>query len=139
MSDFNVRDVGVTQLQRDIDIIIKSFPKQAKQLLRKVGNKGKSIIAKKARQLVKKHTGYYHKKFKRGKVWQDANGSWKIRVYNNSPHAHLIEDGHRIVGKDGSEHGFQPGYKAMEKGTREWEIQMDDLLEQEIDKIFSKL
>jgi hypothetical protein len=41
-----------------------------------------------------------------------------IRVYSASPHAHLLEYGHRIVDKNKVEHGFKEGahfFEAAEK------------------------
>lgn len=135
---FDVRDEGVTELQKELDALATGFPKEARQVLRRVGSRARTIIARKGRQLVKKETGNYHKGFKRGRVWV-KDGSYRVRVYNNQPHAHLIEDGRRIIGKDGSEHGFKKGYKVIDKGTREFEKEMDEKFEKEIDRILDKL
>jgi HK97 gp10 family phage protein len=136
---FDAKDEGLTEFQKNLTTLLNQMPKETKTILRKAGSKARTIVARKARSLVKKHTGYYHKKFKRGKVWQEEDGTYRVRVYNNSPHAHLLEDGHRIVGKDGSEHGFQPGYKVLDKANKEVEDQWDDILEKEIDKLIDKM
>jgi len=140
MADFDIDMKGLNRFTKELDALERNFPKQAKQLMMRSGSKARTIIARKARQLVKKHTGYYLRSIRRGKVWADnATGEYKVRVYTYAPHAHLIEYGHRVVGKDGSEHGFQHGYRVFEKATREIEKDWDNIIESEFDKIMSKL
>lgn len=143
MSDFDVKDVGLNELNKEIEDLITHFPKKSIVLLKKVGNKGRTIVARKGRQLVGTDDSTdkksYHKKWKRGKVWEDSGEEFKVRIYNNSPHAHLLEDGWIITGKDGSEHGFKEGLKVLEKGVREFENEYDQILEKEFDKILEKL
>jgi len=136
---FDAKDGGVTELQKNLDTLISSMPKESRKVLQDVGNKATNIARRVARREVNEHTGYYHKKFKRGKVYDAGVGDYRTRVYNNAPHAHLLEDGHRIIGKDGSEHGFQHGYKILEKANKEIEEQWDEILEKSIDKIIDKM
>lgn len=136
---FDVKDDGLTDFQKNLQYLITNMPKETKSVLQKVGTKARTIVARQARQIVKKKTGNYHKSFKRGKVWQENDGTYKVRVYNNSPHAHLLENGWMITGKDGSQHGFKVGYKVMQKSEKELEKEWDQLLESEIDKLIDKL
>src|SRR5690625_4305207 len=131
-------DDGMDDFLKNLDFLVKEMPKEAKMVLRRAGSKARTIYARVARQRVKKHTGYYHKKFKRGKVWE-TNSGYRIRVYNNAPHAHLIEDGHRIVGKDGTEHGFRLGLKVMDKGSKEVEKEWDNIMREQLDKLMEKM
>jgi len=129
---------GLTEFQRDLfNVAQRDLPKKTPQLMRKVGSKARTKVAKKARSLVKKKTGLYHKKWKRGKVFKGRNNEWVVRVYNSSPHAHLIEDGHRMVTKDNREIGFVPGKKPLEKGMREFEVSGD--MEKEVVAWLDKL
>lgn len=118
---------GLTDFQRDLfNVATREVPKEAPKLMRKIGSKARSTVAKKSRSLVKKKTGMYHKKLKRGKVFVGYHGELVVRVYNSSPHAHLVEDGHRMVDKEGNETGqFVPGKKPMDKGMREFEASGD--------------
>lgn len=137
---FDIREKGMSDFEKNMEYIVENMPKEARMILRKGGSKARTIVARKARQLVKKRSKKgYHAGFKRGKVWQEDDGTYRVRVYNNAPHAHLIEDGHRIVGKDGSEHGFKQGLKVMEKANKEVEKQWDQILEKEIDNLLDKL
>lgn len=128
-----------TNFEKNVKTLLDDMPKEAKMILRRMGSKAKTLVAKRARQTIKKKSGKYQKSFKRGKVWDAGGGNYRTRIYNSAPHAHLIEDGHRIVGKDGSEHGFKQGYKVLDKGMREFDKQFESLLEKEIDRLLDKL
>lgn len=113
---------GLTELQRDLLRTSRNAPKLMPQIMRKVGSKARTTVAKRARSDVKKLTGNYHKSWKRGKVFIGQDGAMVVRVYNASPHAHLIEDGHIIKNeKDGPALGFAPGKRVLEKGIREFD------------------
>lgn len=125
---------------KELEDLEKLFPKQARKLIMRIGSKARTIVRKKARQLVRKHTGNYYKSIKRGKPWEDKRtDEYKIRVYTRAPHGHLIEYGHRIVGKDGSEHGFKEGYFVFDKAAKEIDEQWQDIATKEFDKIMGKL
>lgn len=107
---------GLDDFQRRLlEVAQQRLPKQTKQIMGKIGSKARTAIAKEARSKVKKDTGTYHKRFKRGKVFKDHEGKIVVRVINSSPHAHLIEHGHRVV-RGGQEVGFATGKKVMEHG-----------------------
>jgi hypothetical protein len=137
---FDVKDEGITELEKNLSTLLSEMPKEAPRVLKRAGSKARTIAARTGRKHIKKHTGKYHKSWKRGKkVWQEEEGAYRVRIYNNAPHAQLLEDGHRIVGKDGSEHGFKPGYKIMDKANAEIEKNWDEILEKEIDKLIDKM
>lgn len=113
---------GLSDLQKDLlKIAQRELPKETKKIMRKAGSKARTYVARKARSKVKKKTGNYHKKWKRGKAYVNAKGENVVRVINSSPHAHLIEDGHRQVTKDGREVGFVRGRKVLDQGIRDFE------------------
>ena len=142
MADFEIDMEGLDLFRTNLEALEKDFPKQAKTMLGKVGAKAAVVVRRKARQLVKKKTGNYQRSIKRGKVWKGSDGQYYVRVYPSSkiaPHAHLIEFGHRIVDKDGHEHGFKEGLYVFEKGVREVEAQFEEILVNEFYKIMNKL
>lgn len=120
---------GLTDFQNDLMQVERSAEKTFKEAMRTSGNKATARVRKKAKTLVKKDTGNYHKKFKRGKVFIGPDGAITTRVLNTSPHGHLIEDGHRQVTKDGREVGFVRGKKVMKKGMQDFEDSRDDVKE----------
>lgn len=129
---------GLTEFQRDLLIVAEvNLPRESKQIMRKVGSKARTHVARKARREVKKLTGNYHKKWKRGKVFKGHNGDFVVRVFNSSPHAHLIEDGHRMVTHDGEEVGFVRGRKVLDKGIKQFEEsgQMESMVSDWLDDL----
>ena len=130
---------GLTEFQQSLLQTSKKVDKEVPKILRKVGSKARTVVAKRARQKVKKLTGNYHKKCKRGKVFRGDSSEWVVRVINSSPHAHLIEDGHKQVNQDGQVVGFVRGKHVLKDGMAEFESSgvteqmisdwLDDLLE----------
>lgn len=112
---------GLTEFQKDLlEVAQKRLPRETKQLMGKVGSRMATHIRRQARSKVSKKEGVYHKRFKRGKVFQDSDGGWVVRVYNSSPHAHLIEYGHRLV-RGGREVGFVTGKNVVYDGAKEFD------------------
>ncbi|MFH5182932.1 HK97 gp10 family phage protein [Paenibacillus sp. TAB 01] len=135
------RDVDTRQLdafvQSLVDIATKTIPKESKKFLRGEGTKLRKATAAQARKSVNKKSNRYFKSIKRGRAY-DFNGVPSIRVYSTAPHAHLIEDGHRIVGRDGTEHGFQPGLKVFERASMAFEDTYVDDVEAWVDKMLKE-
>ncbi|PJH69186.1 hypothetical protein CVR96_27655, partial [Salmonella enterica subsp. enterica serovar Typhimurium] len=87
-----------TKFEQDLlKTATETLPKESKKVMRKIGSKARTQVARHGRATVDKHTGNYHKSFKRGKPFVDDEGKTVVRVYNNAPHGHLIEYGHRII------------------------------------------
>lgn len=134
-ADFDIQ--GLTDFQRDLLAMApERVTRESYKIMRKIGSKARTVVAKEARSRVKKQTGTYHKRFKRGKVFKDPTGNIVVRVYNSSPHAHLIEHGHRLV-RGGSEVGFVTGKKVMEKGIEKFGSsgQYDEMLSEWLDSL----
>lgn len=127
----------LSQYAKDLELAAKNTPKITKPFLRKEGSKLLRQTKKDARS-VKDKTGKYRKSIKRGKVY-DYQGSQAIRVYSNAPHAHLIENGHRMVTRDGREVSFVPGKHVFEKAGKAFEPvfvkDIDQLLEESLEKL----
>ena len=130
---------GLSDFQNDLLKVEKNAKKVFREAMRVSGNNAVKHVRKKARSLVKKKTGNYHKSFKRGKVFIDPGGHFVTRILNKSPHGHLIEDGHRQI-VDGQEVGFVPGKKVMKKAMQEFESSRNDVEEfsRAIDKLLER-
>lgn len=140
MADFEIEGESLETFIRELANLEEQFPKEAKQLMRKAGTKARTIVSRKARQLVRKKTGNYYRSIKRGKVWTDnSSGEYKVRVYSRSPHGHLLEYGHRIVAHDGTEHGYKEGYHVFERATTEIEKEWTNIVSTEFNRIMDKL
>lgn len=115
--------------------------KEARKFLRREGNKLKRRTVAEAKKVVQKKTGNLFKGIKRGKVYKYyANGAMAIRVYGGKPayHAHLLNYGHRIVDKNGKEHGFKKGHHFFEKGAdvfkEEYYHNIEDFIDEMLDE-----
>lgn len=119
---------------KDMRRIAEENPKKQRQFLQKEGNKLRSRTKARARKIGKK-TGNYLKSIKRGKVY-DYRGDKAIRVYSYAPHAHLIENGHRMVTHDGREVGFVKGHHVFELAAEDFEPEyytdLDEMLDEEV-------
>ena len=122
---------------KELERCAKRAPNRQAQFLRQEGTKLKNKTKTGARKLGKK-TGNYLKSIKRGKVYE-YQGAQAVRVYSYAPHAHLVEDGHRIVTHDGREVGFVPGHHVFEVAAKGFEPQyyqdLDGFLDKEVEKL----
>lgn len=119
---------------RDMRRVAEEAPKRQKQFLQREGTKLRNKTKAQARILGKK-TGNYLKSIKRGKVY-DYHGDKAVRVYSYAPHAHLIEEGHRMVTHDGREVGFVRGHHVFEVAADGFESEfytdLDEMLDEEL-------
>lgn len=84
-----------------LNLATEEFPKEAKKFIRRQGSKCETRLRNAYKTRVKKKTGNLIAGVKRG-MPQLYEGSYQIRVYNNAPHAHLIEHGHVMCDKNGN-------------------------------------
>ena len=83
-----------------LNLAEQEFPKEAKKFIRRQGSKCETRLRNAYKTKVKKKTGNLIAGVSRG-MPQQYSGSYQIRVYNNAPHAHLIEHGHVMKDKNG--------------------------------------
>ncbi|MGD6845235.1 HK97 gp10 family phage protein [Bacillus infantis] len=127
LSDFERRLLALAQ---------KELPREVPKIMRKMGSKARTHVARKARRQVKKLTGNYHKGWKRGKVFKAKEDEFVVRVYNSSPHAHLVEHGHIQKDKNGKELGFVKGKHVLEESMGEFESgEMEEMLDAWLDDL----
>lgn len=130
---------GLTEFQEDLlKVATQTLPKETTKVMRDIGNRATTHVRREARAKVKRKTGKYYKKIKRGVVFKDNSGAIVTRVINSAPHAHLIEYGHDIV-RGSKTIGYAPGKHIMQNGARNFESSgdfdrmllewLDDLLE----------
>lgn len=151
MDGFKFDEIG--ELEKDILELAKDqFPKETKKFVIAEAKKGKEIAKSIAQTELKKKTGRYLKGFKTGKSGLKDKFSYKF--YNDSPHGHLIEDGHfkvargenkskggsRRSGAGGAKNGFVEGKKIFLKAQvqvqSEFAKDVDDFISNLMDKTF---
>lgn len=130
----------LTDLEEEILDLAQEFKngREAKKFLRKSGTKLKNRTLKLAKARVKKKTGNLYKGIKRGKPYKYyVDGRMAVRVYAGAPahHAHLLNNGHRIVDKNGNEHGFAKGHHFFEDAADAYEKEYYDDVQDFIDEL----
>lgn len=132
---FDTRELNA--YAKELDRTARESPKLQKKFMRQEGSKLLRRTKSEAKR-VKVKTGNYKKSIKRGKVYE-YDGAQAIRVYSTAPHAHLIEDGHRMVTHDGKEVGFVPGMHVFEVAGKGFEPEyladIDDMLDEAVSKL----
>lgn len=99
----------------------ETMPKDSRKFLNKEGISLRKVTKSVAQQKTKKKTGNYIKGIKKGKVYKyTGNGALSLRVYGGSPHAHLIELGHRQI-VNGKEVGFVQGKHVYETAYKQFQ------------------
>ena len=122
---------------KELERTARESPKLQKKFMRQEGSKLLRRTKSEAKR-VKVKSGNYKKSIKRGKVYE-YDGAQAIRVYSTAPHAHLIEDGHRMVTHDGKEVGFVPGMHVFEVAGKGFEPEyladIDDMLDEAVSEL----
>lgn len=124
--ELNITVTGLDDFYNDImDMVQKQYPKEIKKFMQAEGNKLRKETKKKANSTVRKKTGNYLEGMKRGKyyIYKKTNAS-SIRVYAGRPanHAHLLEEGHKMVRHDKVDSGkFVKGYHIFKLAANEFE------------------
>lgn len=122
---------------KELERTARESTKLQKKFMRQEGSKLLRRTKSEAKR-VKVKTGNYKKSIKRGKVYE-YDGAQAIRVYSTAPHAHLIEDGHRMVTHDGREVGFVPGMHVFEVAGKGFEPEyladIDDMLDEAVKEL----
>lgn len=121
------------------------YPEHLKDFIKESARELNSLAKNYAKREFKKKTGLYHKNFKVSKAFI-GEGRFFIKVYNSSPHAHLLEQGHRKVprgkkgesNRGGDEIGFKRGRYPLSRSMRDFRPIYYQKVEKFIDEYFIK-
>ena len=115
----------------------KKYPAEAKDFLKKQANKGRRLLKAKTKAVTKKKTGNLIKGIRRTGV-RKYRDNFQIRVYNNAPHAHLIEHGHVLWVNGEKTEKFVPGRHPAAETTKQLKREFPREAEKFIDDLLSK-
>jgi len=117
-----------------------TMPKESRKFIKKeavkLNKKNKDIFKSKG---IGEETGNLLKGFKSGKAYK-YSGVWSARAFNNSPHAHLLNDGYMWTphkGAKGTEK-FIPGFHFMEEAAKVFENSYFSDVEEWLYQVFIK-
>lgn len=126
---------------RDLLSLAKDkLPNESKKFIRTEQGKFRTRVRQKARASVKKKTGNLFGSIDRSQVRARQTGV-SGSVYIGASHAHLIEDGHRIVGHEPNKKDTEKktkAYKIMENAKEEFNPVFVEDCEQFVDKMLKE-
>ena len=128
-------------LSLSLSSLIEMFPNEAKKIMKKEAREFRDFAKTKAENTVNRITGNYLRGFSAGKTvysWSDSD--YNIRVFNKSPHAHLIELGHELVGHEPNKEriGRVKAYEIINNAMEEWERDFESNVENELMDFIAK-
>lgn len=114
------------------------MPRESKRFLNQEGSKlnkeNKKKFKSKGLGIV---TGNLKKGFRKGKVYKYKGRDLAIRAYNNSHHAHLLNNGWNHVARDGSER-WVLGWNFIEEAQKSFEDNYWDDCSKFVDELIRK-
>ncbi len=115
--------------------LLKTFPKETEKFMRRQAQAFRNFAKARAKTEVGKKTGNYLRGFAAGKAvydWDDAE--YNVRVYNRSPHNHLIELGHELVGHKPNKRriGRVKAFEVMNRAMESWQGQFESAVEDDL-------
>jgi len=123
--------------KRMFRIAEKDYPAEAKDFMKREGNKGRRELRAKTKAVTKKKTGNLLKGIRRTGV-QKHDEDFQIRVYNEAPHAHLIEHGHVLWVNGTKTEKFVPGKHPAADTTKQLKREFPQDVENFVDEMLSK-
>lgn len=141
MSGVKFELTGLDEFEKTlVDMIEIKYPEEVKKILYEIADELKEEA--KRRTPVGTENKSKSKKlinsWKVGRV-KNVKGEFFIEVKNTAPHAHLIEDGHRIVGKDGSTHGWWEGKHMLLVSVKKLEERLEPRLQAWLNRMLEEL
>lgn len=123
-----------------VNMIEVKYPEEVKKILYELADDLKAEAVKRTPVGTEKKAKSKRlaNRWRVGRVRKEK-GDFYIEVYNNAPHAHLIEDGHRIVGKDGSDHGWWEGRHMLLISTKQLEERLEPRLQAWLNEMLEEL
>lgn len=132
--DFYIKLEGIDEFQEKLKLVEKKAPDR---ILDKLDEEGKKL-RKQARANTPKKTGNLRKGYKLTEV-EKIHGGYQKGLYNDAPHFHLVEKGHRKVTPSGKEIGWTKGKFYLKKTVEEMEDEVNKELENWLDELFQEL
>jgi HK97 gp10 family phage protein len=131
---------GLDEFTAQLQTLRKKYPDEAEKELRKLG----LMLKKKAISKTPPIGGetrkdkYALKKCYHLSATKQGGSTIFVEFNSSSPHFHLVERGHRNVGKDGKEHGFTPGVHMVENSMNEMDKEVPEELSNWMGKMITR-
>lgn len=130
---------GLTDLQKKLDFVTKSYPDESEVLLTKMGNQFRKEVKKKTPQ---RPHGTSKRKLINSYRVSKVRGYGKdlyVEFRSTSPHFHLVERGHKVVvGKKDTGKRVE-GKHMVKRTSKEFERELPQEVEKMVNRIVRKL
>jgi hypothetical protein len=135
MSD-NGFDLGeLDAFRQQLAEVANEYPATAEKHLRRIGNKFKKIIKEKSPDSGQNHKNKLNKSWK-SEVKGFSGEALSMDIWSTSPHFHLVDRGHKLVGKNGTTLGFVQGKHFLASTAQEVEA---EVVPAEIEKMYADI
>ena len=126
---------SLEEFNQQLADIANEYPGTAEKHLRRIGNKFKKIIKEKSPDSGTDHKGKLNKSWK-SEVKGFSGEALSMDIWSTSPHFHLVDRGHKLVGKNGAVLGFVQGKHFLAATAQEIEA---EVVPTEIEKMYKDI
>lgn len=126
---------GLDTLQQKLNYISTRYPYESEILLTKMGNKFRNSVKKRTPDSGLQSKRKLMKSYRVSKV-KGAGKDLYVEFRSTSPHFHLVERGHKIVGKNGRDTGKRVQGKFMVEQTA---LEYQKAFPKEVEKMVDNL
>lgn len=126
---------GLEELQRQFAEVEKKAPERIEAKVNEVLEEVKEETKEKTPEGATKNLKKSFKVEKATRYGKTYHG----KVYNNAPHSHLIEDGHRIVRPAGNEMGWVEGTHMLKNTVKEVDSRLTSNLNKWVPELYKEL
>lgn len=140
LEEFGVLLESIAELQpKEIKSFMRRQGTQLKRCtIKEADKKGISRTHKKPKKY--KDSPHYYDTIKRGKVFRRAvSGAYAVRVHSLAPHAHLLEDGHELIKRNGETGERVKAFLVFADSAKEFEPKFEQNCEKFVDKVIEKI
>ncbi len=125
---------GLDELQKAIKEVTRKAPDRIEKKINEIGEE----VRDEAKENTPVKTGNLKKGFTAGKTINYGT-VWKKEIYNDAPHAHLVEDGHRLISHKGEFWGWVHGSHMLEKTVAKKNKEIEPELQMWLMELYKEL
>lgn len=136
LADMDLKLEGFDELQSSLRSAVQKYPDMAADRLESISKDFKKRVIQITKQSTATHSGKLIKGFKLDKM-QNYGVNMQKDFRGTAPHFHLIENGHRQLGKNGENvgKGWVPGLQIVKQARDEYADKMPEEMQRLVDDI----
>lgn len=135
MNNYRRNKAEIDKFRKELMEMLDDVSEIDKTILDKAGNKGRSEAVKLNEHA--KDTGFMQKSWRVSRTTK-VNGGIQKELFNTADYASYVNDGHRIVNKNGETVGFVKGHFILEKALSKADNVLKEEFEKEVERVRKK-